>query len=182
MPRFASPSIGPEASITAPNGPRPPGACTRRSWRVRRWRARRDPALEAALRHLEALPAPVVTAPRAAAFQAVRARVPDNDADRVFALHAKGKPGEARRKTAELASLRIRRGRRFAGTVTYDFDASRETVGHVPALVCVARSVSAVGQGVDLALARAELLAAPPRPRGIRYTASPDGRLVFGVP
>ena len=55
-------------------------------------------------------------------------------------------------------------------------------MGHVPALVCVARSVSAVGQGVDLALARAELLEAPPKPRGVKYAPSPEGRLAFGVP
>ena len=142
---------------------------------------RRDPALEAALRHLEALAAPVVTAPRAAALRAVRARVPDNDADRVLALNAKGKPGEARAKAAELASLRTRRGRRFEGSVTYDFEAFAETPEHVPALVRVARSVSAVGQGIALAFARTELLEAPPRPRGIRYTPSLEGRLALGV-
>ena len=38
----------------------------------------RDPELEAALRHLETLSAPVVTAPRAASLRAVRAPVPDN--------------------------------------------------------------------------------------------------------
>ena len=143
---------------------------------------RRDPALEAALRHLEELAAPVVTAPRAGALRAVRARVPDNDADRVLALHAKGRTGEAGAKAAALASLRTRRGRRFAGPVTYDYEASAETPGHVQALVALARSVSAVGQGIDLALARAELLEAPSRPRGVRYTPSPDGRLVLGVP
>lgn len=142
---------------------------------------RREPALEAALRHLEALPAPAVTAPRAAPLRAVRARVPYNDADRVLALHAKGRPAEARAKSAELASLRTRRGRRFEGPVTYDFEASAETRGHLEALVRLAGSVSAVGQGIDLALARAELLEATARPREIRYTPSPDGRLALGV-
>ena len=143
---------------------------------------RRDPALEAALRHLEALAAPVVTAPRAAVLEAVRARVPDNDGDLVLALRAKGRPEEARRKAAKLASLRTRRAWRFEGAVTYDFKATPETPGHVPALVAVARLVSAVGQGIDLAFARVELLEAPPRPRGIRYTPSPEGRLVLGAP
>ena len=143
---------------------------------------RREPELEAALRHLEELAAPVVTAPRAAPQKAVRTRVPDNDADLVLVLHARRKPEEARRKAAELGSLRTRRGWRFTGPVTYDFEANAETPGHVQALVAVARSVSAVGQGIDLALARAELLEAPPRLRGIRYTPSPEGRLVLGVP
>ena len=143
---------------------------------------RRGPELEAALRHLETLPAPVVTAPRAVALRAVRASVPDNDGDRVLALAAKGKPVAARTKAAKLASFRTRRARRFAGTVTYEWEALAETAGHFPALGAIARSVSAVGQGIDVALARAELLEAPSRPRGIRYTPSPEGRLALGVP
>ena len=49
-------------------------------------------------------------------------------------------------------------------------------------LARLARSVSALGQGIDLALARAELLEAPSWPRGVRYTPSPDGRLALRVP
>ena len=140
-----------------------------------------NPALEAALRHLEALAAPVVTAPRAAALRAVRATVPDNDGDRVLALHAKCKPGKARAKAAKLVSLRTRRGRQIEGPVTYDFEASADTAGHFRALGVRACSVSALGQGIDLALARGELLEAPPGPRGVQYTPSPDGRLALGV-
>ena len=143
---------------------------------------RRGPELEAALRHLETLPAPVVTAPQGEALRSVRAPVPDNDGDRVLALHAKGKPGAARTKAAKLASLRIRPARRFEGPVTYEWEASADTAGHFQALGAIARSVSAVGQGIDLALARAELLDAPSRPRGVRYTPSPDGGLALGVP
>ena len=143
---------------------------------------RRGPELEAALRHLETLPAPVVTAPQGEALRSVRAPVPDNDGDRVLALHAKGKPGAARTKAAKLASLRIRPARRFEGPVTYEWEASAETAGHFQRLSAIARSVSAVGQGIDLALARAELLDAPSRPRGVRYTPSPDGGLALGVP
>ena len=99
---------------------------------------RRGPELEAALRHLEALSAPVVTAPRAAELEAVRAPVPDNDGDRVLALHAKGKPGAARTKAAKLASLRTRTARRFEGPVTYEWEASAETAGHFQALGAIA--------------------------------------------
>ena len=143
---------------------------------------RRGPELEAALRHLETLPAPVVTAPQGEALRVVCAPVPDNDGDRVLALHAKGKPGAARTKAAKLASLRIRPARRFEGPVTYEWEASVDTAGHFQGLAQLARSVSAVGQGIDLALARAELLDAPSRPRGVRYTPSPDGGLALGVP
>ena len=143
---------------------------------------RRGPEIEAALRHLEALSPPVVTAPRAAVLRAVRASVPDNDGDVVLALHAKGKPTAARKMAAKLASLRTRRARRFEGPVTYEWEALAETAGHFQALGAIARSVSAVGQGIDLALARAELLEAPSRPRGVRYTPSPDGGLALSVP
>ena len=143
---------------------------------------RRAPELEAGLRHLETLSAPVVTAPRAAVLRTVRAPVPDNDGDVVLALHAKGKPTAARKMAAKLASFRIRPARRFEGPVTYDFEASAETAGHFPALSAIARSVSALGQGIDLALARAELLEVPSRPLGVGYTPSPDGRLALGVP
>ena len=100
---------------------------------------RRGPELEAALRHLETLSAPIVTAPRAAALRAVRAPVPDNDGDRVLALHAKGKPGAARKMAAKLASLRIRPARRFEGPVTYEWEASADTAGHFQALSAIAR-------------------------------------------
>ena len=128
------------------------------------------------------MPAPVITVPRAGVPRPVTARVPDNDGDRVLALAAKGKPGAARKKEAKLGSLRTRPARLFAGVVTYDFEASAETPGHFQALSAIARSVSAVGQGIDLALARAELLDTPSRPRGVRYTPSPDGRLALSVP
>ena len=93
---------------------------------------RRNPALETALRHLEALPAPVVTAPRASVPRLVTARVPDNDGDRVLALAAKGKRCAAREKEAKLGSLRTRRARRFAGVVTYEWAATAETASHLP--------------------------------------------------
>ena len=89
-----------------------------------------------------------------AALRSVRAPVPDNDGDRVLAFHAKGKPGEARTKAAELALLRIRPARRFEGPVTYDFEASAQTPGHFQGLARLARSVSALGQGIDLSRAR----------------------------
>ena len=79
---------------------------------------RRAPEFEAALRHLEALSAPVVTAPRAAVLPTVRAPVPDNDGDVVLALHAKGKPTTARKMAAKLASFRTCTARRFEGPIT----------------------------------------------------------------
>lgn len=143
---------------------------------------RRNPALEAALRHLERLPPPVVTAPRAALLRPVTTRGPDNDGDVVLALHAKGKPGAARAKAAKLGSLRTRRAWRFTGPVTYEWEATGQTPAHLPALARLARSVSAVGQGIDLAIARAGLLEPPPKARGVRYTPSGSGARLLAVP
>lgn len=142
----------------------------------------RNPALEAALRHLETLPAPVVTAPRAAMLRPATTRVPDNDADVVLALHTKGKPGSARAKAAALGSLRIRRAWRFTGSLTYDWEPTAETRAHLPALARLARSVSAVGQGIDLAIARAALVEDPPRACGVRYTPAGRGARLLAAP
>ena len=142
----------------------------------------RNPALEAALRHLETLPAPVVTAPRAELLRPVTTRVPDNDGDVVLALHARGKPDAAETKAARLGSLRTRRAWRFTGTVTYEWEAAAKTRAHLPALARLTRSVSAVGQGIDLAIARAELLENPPQVFGVRYTPSETGARLLAVP
>ena len=142
----------------------------------------RTPPLEAALRHLETLPAPVVTAPRAESLRPVTARGPNNDGDVVLALHAKGKPEAAREKAATLGELRTRRAWRFEGPVTYEWKTTGQTPTHLPALAGLARSVSALGQGIDLAIARAELLEDPPRVRGVRYTPSETGARLLAVP
>ena len=142
----------------------------------------RNPGLEAALRHLETLPAPVVTAPRAEFLRAVTTRVPDNDGDVVLALHATGDAGAANAKAARLGSLRTRRAWRFTGAVTYEWEATGQTPAHLPALAGLARSVSALGQGIDLAIARAELLENGPRASGVRYTPSQTGARLLAVP
>ena len=141
----------------------------------------RNAALEAALRHLETLSAPVVTAPRAVLLRPVTSRVPDNDGDVVLALHAKGKREAAEARAAALGSLRTRRAWQFTGTVTYDWESTAETPEHLPALVRLARSVSAVGQGIDLAIARAALVEDPPRACGVRYRPSESGARLLAV-
>ena len=142
----------------------------------------RNSALEAALRHLETLPAPVVTGPRADLLRPVATPVPDNDGDVVLALHARARHEGAQAKAAALASLRTRRAWRFTGTVTYDWESTEETPEHLPALARLARSVSAVGQGIDLAMARAALLEHPPGACGVRYTPAESGARLLAVP
>ena len=141
------------------------------------WR-RLDPALDAALRHLETLDPPAITAPRVEHLRPVTSRVPDNDGDLVLALEAKGEPRKARSKAARLGSLRTRRAWRVEGAVAYDFDAAPATAAHLAALVRSARAVSAFGHGIDLALARAALLDEPAPVDGVRHAPSPGGRLL----
>ena len=143
---------------------------------------RSSAALEAALRHFERLAPPVITAPATIESQPLTAAVANNDGDRVLALYAKGEPAAARRLRARAVTLRTRRVRRFEGVVAYDFDAEPETAGHAAALAVIAGDVSAVGHGVDLALARATLTARAEAVGGVRYVPARTGRRTFAVP
>ena len=145
--------------------------------------ARGDPVLEAAMRHLETLPPPVITAPSVDARTETTAAVPNNDADAALALYARGKPALARGQTARALTRRTRRARHVEGTVTYDWRATPATAEHLRALARIARSVTALGLGIDLALARATLHAqSPPPAPGIRYAPAPAARRSLRVP
>ena len=170
------------------------GACHAREWPpspLRLYQAmlagsavhrRADPAFEAALRHLETLPAPAVTAPVVESETQVTASVPNNDGDRVLALHARGRTDAARTLGPKLRTLRTRRTRRFSGAVSYDWTATAETAGHLECLAAMAGCVTSVGHGVDTALARAALIEhAAPAP-GVRYAPDGLGRHRLDVP
>ena len=139
---------------------------------------RLDPGIEAALRHLETLEPPAITAPRAHRLHPLTSRVPNNDADLVLPLFARGEPRKARSKAARLATLRTRHAWRVEGAVAYDFEAGPATAAHLPGLVRAARAVSALGHGIDLALARAALLDEPAPVPGVRHAPCPTGRLL----
>ena len=139
---------------------------------------RLDPELDAALRHLETLDAPAITAPAAEPLRALTSRVPNNDGDLVLALDAKGESVKARSKAARLGTLRTRLGWRVEGAVVYDFEATAATRAHLPALVRAARAVSALGHSIDLALARGALLDEPPQVAGVRHAPCSSGRLL----
>ena len=145
--------------------------------------ARGDPALEAAMRHLETLPPPTVTAPPVDARTEATAAVPNNDADAALALYTRGKPALARGQTARALTRRTRRARHVEGAVAYDWRATPQTAAHLQALARIARSVIALGLGIDLACARAVLHAqSPPPPPGIRYAPAPAARRRLRVP
>ena len=140
------------------------------------------PALDAAMRYLETLDPPAVTAPRAEARSPVTAGVPNNDGDRVLALFAAGEPAAARELGRRTAALRTRCARVVDGDIAYDWPATRGTAEHAEAIATIVRCVAAVGLGVDLAVARAELVERPAPLEGVRYTPVAAGRRALDVP
>ena len=66
--------------------------------------------------------------------------------------------------------------------MTYQWDADTETERHLGALKEIVESVSAVGLGIDSAVARLELADRPAHPPGVAYTQSPTGRHRLNVP
>ncbi len=143
---------------------------------------RGDRALEAAMRHLERLDPPTIHAPEAEDRAPVRSFVPNNDGDRMLDLFAKGKRADAFKKAREATTPRVRRPRSLDGAVTYQWDADTETERHLGALKEIVESVSAVGHGIDSAVARLELADRPARPPGVAYTQSPTGQRRLNVP
>ena len=81
-------------------------------------------------------------------------------------------------EAVRLARLRTRHARQVEGAVAYDFEAAPATAAHLPGLVRAARAVSAVGHGIDLALADAALLDEPAPVPGVRHAPAPGGRLL----
>ena len=67
------------------------------------------------------------------------------------------------RKRRSPRTRRTRRARHVEGAVTYDWRATPETAAHRDALARIARSVTALGCGIDLATAQLSLHAQPPR-------------------
>ena len=143
---------------------------------------RGDRALEAAMRHLETLPPPTIHAPEAEDRAPVTSAVPNNDGDLALGLWAKGDRSGARESRRKSVALRVRRPRSFEGAVTYQWDADAETERHLGALKEIVESVSAVGLGIDSAVARLDLADRPARPPGVAYTSSPTGRHRLNVP
>lgn len=139
-----------------------------------------DPALAAALRHLETLDAPTIQAPPALAQAPVAAAVPNNDGDVACGYWAIDDQAKARRSEAALRTIRIRRPWRFDGPVTYVWAARPETAEHLPALIRLAGCLTALGHGIDLAWAVASADADPPP--GIVYRPAPAGERLLAVP
>ena len=154
---------------------------------------RGDPAFEAAMRHLETLPPPTIFAPEAERGAPVAAAVPNNDGDKVLVILDRagrrndpdilaGILAKARTEAARLKTIRVRRTWRFDGAVIYDWEAGADTPPHLEALRAIAASVTAVGHGIDTAVARAELPDRPGPVPGFRHAPAPAGRREMDIP
>ncbi len=120
-----------------------------------RWRGQRLPDRVAeALRWLERLSAPVIVAPMSVKGTPYRVSVPNNDMDVIAREWARN--GVSRKQPSELRTLkRVRRVHMLDGdTVSYLWPLpaalSPEEQGHVNTLKDVARSIVALGWGMDL--------------------------------
>ena len=141
-----------------------------------------DSAFEPAMRHLESLPVPTIHAPEVEKRSPVKSAVPNNDGERVLDLFARGNRTGAHKKARKTLTSRTRHSRSFKGTVTYEWEATTETARYLAAFEAIAMSVSAVGQGIDVAVARAELVERPTPVKGVRYSPSSTGRRKLNIP
>jgi CRISPR-associated protein Csb2 len=143
-----------------------------------------EPALDAALRHLETLDPPSIQTPPVRAQAPVAVAVPNNDGDIILGHWAKGADDKARHAEAAQRTIRTRRPWRFDGPVTYTWTATPETAQHLPALDRLARCLSALGQGTDLAWAALSLdpTGTPVGGPGIGYHPRPAGGHWLTVP
>lgn len=141
-----------------------------------------DSAFEPAMRHLESLPVPTIHAPEVEERSPVKSAVPNNDGERVLDLFARGNRTGAHKKARKTLTTRVRRSFSLNGMVTYEWEATTETARYLAAFEAIVMSVSAVGQGIDVAVARAELVERPTPVKGVRYSPSSTGRRKLNVP
>jgi len=112
-----------------------------------------------ALRWLERQSPPIVVAPRFHEGVAVRIAVPNNDLDSIW-----GKPGDATKESAELKTLKTVQPTYMLGGDTIHFlwplrdRIPEEARGHIGVLAGIARSVVALGWGLDMAVGRAAIV------------------------
>lgn len=130
---------------------------------------RLPPEADAALRWLEALPAPIVGGPRAVAGQAIKLWVPNNDLD------AKGGNPEA---VASIRTGKHVQPRLFDAEVpllyAWTFDDEEDARTHAADVASLAKDLYQLGRGVDPAWARTVLVDEPALARRLEAYA---GRL-----
>jgi CRISPR-associated protein Csb2 len=128
----------------------------------------------AALRYLDDLPPPRIVAPPTHPLAPATTAVPNNDADVAMGVHAKGKPAQAHKQASKLVTFRPRQPRAVSGPVTYVWLEAEDADRHRDALAALAESVSAVGQGIDLAVAHIYLGEPHTNPSDHVYTPDPE--------
>jgi len=139
-----------------------------------------NPQLDAALLHLEGLEPPLIHAPLAAEQSPVAASVPNNDGDVILDQWAKGETEKAHVKKERLRTIRVRRPWRFDGPVTYTWRGNAQTNEHMGAITQLADSLTALGQGIDLAWA--SVTKSAPDPHALCYQPDAGAALRLTVP
>lgn len=107
-----------------------------------------------ALQRLEAMEPPIILGPAPDRLEPVRTAVPNNDQDRVLALHHKGRPEEARKKASSSRTMRLRQGWSVPSPVEYRWHFPAEDPDP-EAFMALSQGVTTLGHGVDLVMVTA---------------------------
>lgn len=140
-----------------------------------------DPALDAAMRHLERLPPPEIVAPVPTPLALIATAVPNNDGDKVFEHLVKDDVARANKIRSEQLRVRRRRPYDVESAVTYRWPGDADTPRHVDALARIARSMTVLGQGGDFCWATLDADARD-QPAGVAFRPTEDGRRRLRVP
>lgn len=113
------------------------------------------------LRQMETTPSPTIFTPPHARGTPVASAVPNNDGDVVWKHLDRGNFERARRETSKRQTIRNRQGRRVEGSVHYLWEAEVPPDG-LSLLEDLARGITHIGLGIDLAAVRVSQTATLP--------------------
>jgi len=134
-----------------------------------------------ALQRLSACPAPTIEAAEACRAVSVKTAVPNNDGDRIAEAYRKGQGKLARLRWASLHTMRQREPWLVPSAVRYRW-AFDEADPDPDAFDRLADDLTVLGQGSDLAVARAEWHDNAQAPAMATWRPSADGPVLMPVP
>jgi CRISPR-associated protein Csb2 len=140
-------------------------------------------AHNAALRYLaERREPPTIEVPVSRGCSPVASAVPNNDYDVALDVATKKGRIQADHAASSLITTRHRKGRAVAGPIRYIWAVDAGAWDQGEALHCAARSLTALGQGVDQACATVTLQAQAPVIEGLAYRPDETGSRTLSVP
>jgi len=134
-----------------------------------------------ALQRLSACPAPTIEAAEACRAASVKTAVPNNDGDRIAEAYRKDQANLARLRWAALRTMRQREPWLVPSAVRYRW-AFEEADPDPDAFDRLANDLTVLGQGSDLAVARADWHDTAPAPAMATWRPSADGPVLMPVP